>query len=171
MQRYNFFDLNTIIFSTGSNIGDRLSHLHFAENKISTYIGKIIQKSSIYESKAWGKTNQSNFLNQVLQAETNFDAFECLNLLQKIEKERHRKRKEHWGPRTLDIDILFFNDEIISSPHLTIPHPFIEKRKFVLLPLSEILSDFVHPILQKNIKLLLKNCKDKTHIELYNNGL
>lgn len=171
MQRYNFFVLNIIIFSTGSNIGNRLSHLQFAEIEISKSIGKIINKSSIYESFAWGNTNQDNFLNQIIVAETNFNAFECLKLLQKIEKDRLRIRKKHWGPRTLDIDIIFFNNEIISSQHLTIPHPFIEKRNFVLLPLSEILSDFVHPISNKTINELLNKCKDKTHIELYNNGL
>lgn len=163
--------MNRIIFSIGSNIGDRFSHLLFAEKELSNKIGKILNKSKIYESKAWGKTNQADFLNQILKIETKKTAFECLKTLQKIEVNRQRIRKEHWGPRTLDIDILFFNDEIINTKNLKIPHPFLEKRKFVLLPLGEIFNDYIHPVLQKDIGELLTNCKDKTHIELYKNGL
>ena len=171
MQRYKFYTLNIIIFSTGSNIGNRLSHLLYAEKEISLKIGEISKISSVYKSKAWGKTKQEDFLNQVIEVRTNFNALKCLNIIQKIETDRFRVRNEHWGPRTLDIDILFFNNEIINLPNLIIPHPFIEKRIFVLLPLSEILSKSVHPISQKTIKELLTNCKDETHIELYNNGL
>lgn len=163
--------MNTIIFSIGSNIGDRLSHLQYAVTSLGIKIGEVNKKSSIYESKAWGFTQQKDFLNQVIEIKTKKNVFECLELLQKIEKSRFRERKIHWGPRTLDIDILFFNNEIIKSTKLTIPHPFIEERIFVLLPLNEILKDFIHPIFNKNINFLLKNCKDKSSIELFTNGL
>lgn len=163
--------MNTIVFSTGSNIGDRSSHLDFAIEEIINKIGKVISVSNVYESEAWGNIDQQNFLNQVIVVETKLTAFKCLEVLQVIEKERFRQRIEHWGPRTLDIDILFYNQEIINSHKLIIPHPFIEKRLFVLLPLSEILGTFIHPILKVDIYHILTNCKDGSEVELYNNGL
>ena len=95
------------------------------------------------------------------------DPFECLKIIQEIEKERDRKREIHWGPRTLDIDILFYNQEIINTHQLIIPHPFIEKRLFVLLPLSEILAEYHHPILNDRILNILAHCEDKTNVVLY----
>ena len=89
------------------------------------------------------------------------------NNIQEIENSRDRKREIHWGPRTLDIDILFYDQEIINTPKLIIPHPYIEKRLFVLVPLSEILAKYVHPILNESILNILKNCDDKTNVVLY----
>ncbi len=166
MQIYKIKALNTIIFSTGSNIGDRLSHLKYAENQLAR-VGVVTAVSSVYESKAWGETDQQDFLNQVLSIETNLSAIEVLDVIQVIEKERLRKRKKHWGPRTLDIDILFFNNEIINSQRLVIPHEFIAERLFVLLPLSEIIGDYKHPVLNKTIKQILTDCKDVSEIQLY----
>jgi len=170
LQRYKIKALNTIIFSTGTNIAKRIDHLKHAENEMHR-IGEIINISSVYESKAWGETNQQDFLNQVIHVETKLTAIECLDIIQLIEKERLRERKKHWGPRTLDIDILFFNNEIINSKRLIIPHAFIAERLFVLLPLSEILETFIHPVLGKEIKHLLTECKDESEIKLYKKAI
>tara|TARA_B110000914_G_C15374384_1_gene404665 strand:+ start:212 stop:706 length:495 start_codon:yes stop_codon:yes gene_type:complete len=158
--------LNTIIFSTGSNLGNRQSHLEYALAALSS-IGKVIDYSNIYESEAWGNVPQQNFLNQIIVVSTNIEPLECLKNIQEIENSRDRKREIHWGPRTLDIDILFYDQEIINTPALIIPHPFIEKRLFVLVPLSEILAKYVHPILNESILNILKNCDDKTNVVLY----
>ena len=163
--------MNTVIFSTGSNIGDSFSHLKFAEENIEKSIGEITHISKVYISEAWGNTEQQEFLNQVIVVNTKFSALQCLNRLQKIENERDRSREIHWGPRTLDIDILFFNEKIINTHKLTIPHPFIEKRLFVLLPLNEIYSSYIHPTLNKSIKQILTDCKDKSKVVAYKNGL
>lgn len=158
--------MNTIIFSTGSNIGDRLSHLEYAQKEL-TRIGEIIDHSNIYESEAWGNTDQQNFLNQVIVVSTQFTPAECLKEIQKIENERERIREIHWGPRTLDIDILFYNQEIINTHQLIIPHPLLQKRLFVLVPLSEILAEYVHPILKDNVLNILEKCDDKTKVVLH----
>lgn len=130
-------------------------------------IGKLDKQSSVYETKAWGKTDQRNFLNQILSFDTALDASSCLKIAQDIELERHRTREIHWGPRTLDIDILFFNQEIINLKTLIIPHPLLTERRFVLLPLSEIYPDLVHPVSGKNIKHLLTVCKDNSKLVRY----
>ncbi|MFT4644134.1 MAG: 2-amino-4-hydroxy-6-hydroxymethyldihydropteridine diphosphokinase [Planctomycetota bacterium] len=166
MQRYKFKTLNTIIFSTGSNLGNRQSHLDYAKKELAR-IGEIIDYSSIYESEAWGNTDQQNFLNQIIVVSTKLTSLECLIALQEIENERDRIREIHWGPRTLDIDILFYDQEIINTHKLIIPHPFIEKRLFVLLPLSEILSEYIHPVLNKNITEILNQNTDKSKVILY----
>lgn len=159
--------MNTIIFSTGSNIGKRPYHLKFALKMLEKRIGKLLKKSAIYETKAWGKTDQRDFLNQVVSFETDQDVESCLKILQEIEIERLRTRKTHWGPRTLDIDILFYNQEIIETKKLIIPHPFLSERRFVLLPLSEIYPDWVHPVSGKKIKHLLTVCKDNSKLVRY----
>ena len=162
--------MNTILFSTGSNIGNRPSHLKYALKMLEKRIGKVVSKSDVYISEAWGETEQRDFLNQVIEVETELGAIECLDIIQNIEKERLRTRKKHWGPRTLDIDILFYNQEKINSHRLIIPHPFLAKRLFVLLPLSEILPDFIHPVSKKSISTLLSNCEDKSKLTKYLNG-
>lgn len=163
--------MNTIIFSTGSNIGKRPWHLKFALKMLEKRIGKVVSKSSIYQSEAWGLEAQRDFLNQVIIIQTKLSATECLEILQDIENQRFRARKIHWGPRTLDIDILFFNQEIINSQTLIIPHPFLQNRLFVLLPLSEIFPDFVHPISGYSIKQLLTKCTDHSKVTRYKNGI
>lgn len=159
--------MNKILFSTGSNIGNRPSHLKFALKMLEKRVGKLQKASEVYETQAWGNTDQRNFLNQVLSFETELSAAKCLVVLQAIEHERLRVREKHWGPRTLDIDILFFNQEIIETKNLIIPHPLLSARRFVLLPLSEIYPDMQHPALGKSIKELLTACKDKTKLISY----
>jgi 2-amino-4-hydroxy-6-hydroxymethyldihydropteridine diphosphokinase len=129
-------------------------------HKVEDDIGKIITASSIFETTAWGNENQNNFLNSVIEIKTPFDAFTILQKSQEIENNLGRERSDKWGERTIDIDILFYNNKIINTKELTIPHPLIQKRKFVLVPLSEIAPSYKHPILRKNISTLLSECKD-----------
>ena len=152
--------MNTVYIQLGSNIGERESFITKSMHKVEDDIGKIITASSIFETTAWGNENQNNFLNSVIEIKTPFDAFTILQKSQEIENNLGRKRSDKWGERTIDIDILFYNNKIINTKELTIPHPLIQKRKFVLVPLSEIAPNYMHPILKKNISTLLSECKD-----------
>ncbi len=140
----------------------------FIETKqlIEKNIGLISKSSSLYKTAAWGETNQSDFLNQVILVATNLSPIELLNKCMEIEKHLGRVRtdKNKWRERIIDIDILFYNSETITLPNLEIPHPQIAYRKFILTPLREILPNLVHPILKKTIKNLEKNCNDKLNV-------
>lgn len=157
--------MNYAYLLTGGNIGNRLKSLESALRNIETEAGHVLKKSSLYETAAWGVTDQAPFLNQVLFVSTLLDASELLQTLLKIELDSGRKRTQKMGPRTIDIDILFYNNEIISLPDLTIPHPQIANRRFVLAPLNEIAADFVHPVLHKNISELSDTCSDKLEVK------
>jgi len=152
---------STVYLHVGSNIGDRLGNLLKAKFSIQRKIGHIQILSQVYETEAWGKTDQTAFYNQVLLVRTEMTAHQVLDTIHEIENQLGRQRKEHWGPRTIDIDILFFENEIINTQKLTLPHPRLHERNFVLVPLMEIASDFTHPILNKNIKELHELCPDK----------
>ena len=152
---------------TGGNVGNRLVNLQHARDKIQEYAGEVLKESDIYETAAWGFLEQPSFLNQVLLISTHFKAEELLEKLLMVELELGRKRIQKMGPRTIDIDILFYNNEIISSPNLTIPHPQIANRRFVLTPLNEIASDFVHPIFKKTVGQLLAVCADGLEVLKY----
>jgi 2-amino-4-hydroxy-6-hydroxymethyldihydropteridine diphosphokinase len=127
---------------------------------INQEIGPIQLTSSIYETAAWGNTKQPDFLNQALFLHTQLDASSLMNKLLDIEISMGRKRDIPMGPRTIDLDIIYYNDLVISNELITIPHPKIAARKFVLMPLVEIASDFIHPILNKSNEVLLKDCGD-----------
>jgi len=142
-------------------MGDKLGYLLKAKFSIQRKIGHIQTLSQVYETEAWGKTEQATFYNQVILVRTEMTAHEVLNTIHEIESQLGRQRTEHWGPRTIDIDILFYENEIINTPKLTLPHPRLHERNFVLVPLMEIASDFTHPILNKNIKELHELCPDK----------
>jgi 2-amino-4-hydroxy-6-hydroxymethyldihydropteridine diphosphokinase len=159
--------MNTIFLLIGGNIGDRLSHLKMASILIQEKVGHITKASSIYESEPWGNTNQDKFLNQVLQLDTKLNAFELLVLILNIENMLGRERAEKWGERNIDIDILFFNKDIIHSPQLVIPHPHLHERRFTLLPLAEIAPHFLHPLLKINTMTMLGACTDALHVDIY----
>ena len=158
--------MNTAFLLTGSNLGNREDQLEKARKLISGQCGIISRVSSLYETAPWGKTDQPAFLNQALLLQTEFDAPRLLRELLNVENSMGRIRHEKYGPRIIDIDILFFNDEIIKLPHLTVPHPEIQNRKFALVPMNEIAPGLVHPILNKTIKNLLSTSKDKLEVKL-----
>ena len=146
----------------GSNISPRNEYLNSAKELIQREIGVIQTCSSIYESEPWGFEAENCFLNEVLIVDTDLSARALLDESQRIEKRLGRIRKSDSGyaSRTMDIDILFFDDAVLSRPGLTIPHVQIQNRRFTLLPLVEIAPDFKHPALDKSCRQLLKECKD-----------
>ena len=148
--------INKCYLGLGSNLGNKYDNLTKARKLIAENIGNIVEESTTIETKAWGNTNQDHFINQVILIESTFSAKEILKICNTIEANMGRTRTIHWGPRIIDIDILFYNDCIIDSKELTIPHPFIQEREFVLISLNEIAADFIHPKIKKTIKLLLQ---------------
>lgn len=151
--------------SLGGNIGNTLDIFQNALLAIEKKLGKIIQKSSIYQTAAWGKEDQNDFLNQVILIETSFDAKKLLDSLLTIELLFERKRIERWGPRTLDLDLLSFDNQIENSESLVLPHPRIQERKFILVPLAELNPNWVHPMLRKSVSELLDNCADQLKVK------
>ncbi len=154
--------MNKAILLIGGNEGDRIENINNAIIKLQNQLGNIIKISDNYESEPWGFEHSCNFINAVLVVETKLNANQILTIGKKIEKELGRKPKvsEHYEGRTMDIDILFFNNEIINTNELTVPHPYLHKRRFTLLPLVEIMPEYVHPLLNKNMKQLLNDCND-----------
>ncbi|MBA4850239.1 2-amino-4-hydroxy-6-hydroxymethyldihydropteridine diphosphokinase [Emticicia sp. BO119] len=156
--------MNQVYLGLGSNLGDRQENLELACTRIFKTIGATVAQSSIYETAAWGLKEQNDFLNQVICINTEYEAVEVLTKVLAVEQSMGRIREVKWGARTIDIDILYFNDEIINLAHLTIPHPFIQERRFVLTPLAEVAPDFVHPQLQQTNATLLANCADTSEV-------
>jgi 2-amino-4-hydroxy-6-hydroxymethyldihydropteridine diphosphokinase len=144
----------------GTNLGDRKKNLSIARNAIEVSVGTVLKASSIYQTAAWGKTDQPDFLNQALEVQTALSAEDVLAEILKIEGAMGRKRDQHWGERIIDIDILLFERKIMSSSALTIPHPQLQNRRFALEPLAEIGSDVIHPLLQLTIQEMLAQCSD-----------
>ena len=161
--------MNTAYLLTGGNMGNREENLAIAYNHIAVQCGNIINSSSVYETAAWGKTDQPAFLNQALEIQTALTPRQLLKKILNIEKQTGRIRKEKYGPRIIDIDILLFNDEIHKFPLLQIPHPELQNRRFVLVPLAEIASEIIHPGLKKSIEELLAICPDKLKVSRLKN--
>lgn len=153
----------------GGNLGDRVAYLNQAKSLLSLRSGRISAVSGIYETAAWGITDQEAFLNQAILLETALNASELMQTLLHAENEIGRIRTEKYGPRIIDIDILLFNDEIIHQPDLKIPHPELANRRFALEPLNELAPSFIHPVLKKSIGELLKICPDTLPVALYEN--
>lgn len=138
----------------GSNMGDSKAFIEEAIQSINDDYTKVKNIAKFYKTKAWGFKEQDDFLNTAIEVETTYNPKGLLRHLQKIENELGRERKVHWGPRTIDIDILFYDDDKIYKEDLIVPHPYIEQRKFVLEPLCDIAPHFIHPIKNKSIKTL-----------------
>lgn len=144
----------------GSNIGERFPYILEAFDKIEVAIGPILESSSFYETEAWGLKNQSDFINIAIKVETYLSPTLLLQSIHKIEQSLFRKRVIEWGERTIDIDIILYDDLVIDMPDLTIPHRWMHKRNFVLIPMEELDQDLMHPIFQKSIKTLASECED-----------
>jgi 2-amino-4-hydroxy-6-hydroxymethyldihydropteridine diphosphokinase len=145
---------------TGGNLGDREENLEKAAAFIEERCGKILRRSGLYETAAWGIENQPDFLNQVLELETTLSPEELLNCLLDIEQEMGRIRVEKFGPRTIDLDILLYGSHIVQTAVLAIPHPRIAERRFVLEPLSELIGDQSYPGTGVRIQEMLRQCPD-----------
>jgi 2-amino-4-hydroxy-6-hydroxymethyldihydropteridine diphosphokinase len=149
----------------GGNVGDRHQNLERARQLIEAKAGKLLDQSAIYETEAWGKQDQPPFLNQVLRVETALEPHTLLQAILQAELDMGRQRDERYGPRTIDIDILLFNDLILDTRQLTIPHPQLHLRRFALMPLAEIAATEIHPVFKKSIDELLLECPDKLGVK------
>ena len=157
--------MNTVYLLLGSNMGDSEKMLAVATNMIEKNIGKLSKSSSIYRTAAWGNEDQPDFLNQIIIVSSSLFSSNILKEMFGIEKEMGRVRTTKNAARVIDIDMLFFNDEIIQTEKLTVPHKQIQNRRFVLVPLAEISPDFQHPILKKSSLELLSVCSDKLNVQ------
>jgi 2-amino-4-hydroxy-6-hydroxymethyldihydropteridine diphosphokinase len=156
--------ITQLFLSLGGNLGNTREIFEGAYPLIEKKIGKISVYSSIYQTEAWGPIQQSDFLNQVILVSTVLKPEACLTELLEIEREFGRERKERWGPRTLDLDILYYGDVIIAESDLSIPHPRIPERKFILTPLAEIAPLFEDPVSRKSMVTLLADCTDNSQV-------
>jgi len=156
--------MNKAYLLTGGNMGNREKNLARAKKLISEQAGKVTRASALYETAAWGKTDQPSFYNQALELETTLPPKDLLKLLLEIEKKLGRQRDEKYGPRTIDIDILLYGDQIFNDPQLRIPHPELQNRRFALTPLAEIGPGLVHPVFKKSITELLAICSDTLEV-------
>ncbi|HEM6115768.1 2-amino-4-hydroxy-6-hydroxymethyldihydropteridine diphosphokinase [Streptococcus pluranimalium] len=138
--------MTVVYLSLGSNLGDKLAYLKQAIQRLSQLPKtRFVKASSFFQTAAWGKTDQDDFINAVVQLDTDLEALELLYQCQEIEMDLDRVRHEHWGPRTIDIDILLYGEATYHSPELIVPHPYMMERAFVLVPLAELTEDFVIP--------------------------
>jgi 2-amino-4-hydroxy-6-hydroxymethyldihydropteridine diphosphokinase len=155
-----FTSMNQAYLLIGGNLGNREENIARAVKEIGDRCGQIKKTSAIYETAAWGKTDQPDFLNQVLLIETEKFPGDLLDQLLSAELDMGRFRNEKNGPRIIDMDILFYNDEIIDENTLQIPHPRLAERRFALVPMAEIDGEKIHPVLGRTIDELLADCPD-----------
>ncbi len=159
--------MESIVLLLGSNLGKRKYHLGRARKRIELALGPIYEQSSIYETEAWGMSEQtSSFLNQVIITRSAVSPETVLEIIERIEDKPESKNDKTYRSRLLDIDILFYGNRVIHEDHLHIPHPLIPKRNFVLVPLLEIMPEFVHPELNQTIKSLYDQTDDDCKVSL-----
>ena len=150
----------------GGNLGNREENLRKAIELTTANIGEIESISSVYETAAWGKTDQPSFLNQAISVKTHLTAIEVLDKALEIEQMLGRIRKEKWGERLIDIDLILLGNEVVDIENkLQLPHPQMQNRKFVMAPLAEIAPDIVHPVLGKTISEIFENLTDNLEVK------
>ena len=162
--------MHNCILHLGSNVGFPQYNLELAEVLVWNYIGEIKTKSKLYQTAPWGYHDQSDFLNCAYWVLTDKSAEEVLSEAQMIEQRMGREKTLKWGPRLIDIDIIFFDEQIIENDNLIIPHPEITNRNFVLVPLMDICPDWIHPTKAKTIRAILNECKDQSQVTLWIDG-
>lgn len=156
-----------VILLFGGNEGHTAKIFAEAETKIQSGIGRVIKKSQYYQTGAWGPVPQQDYLNCALVIETIFTPLSVLHKILDIELQMGRQRTVKYGPRTIDIDMLFYGHAVMNHPQLILPHPHIAERRFVLVPCNEIMPGFTHPVYRKTITTLLNNCKDTLAVKLW----
>lgn len=154
--------MTKIYIALGTNLGDRVANLRAAIESLVPDV-KVLRESTIYETPPWGYTDQPAFLNMVVEAESSLRPGALLDYLKKREDELGRVKNFRYGPRHIDLDILFYDDLIYEDERLQIPHPRLHERAFVLVPLADLAADFVHPVLGREVKSLLSEV-DSTKI-------
>jgi 2-amino-4-hydroxy-6-hydroxymethyldihydropteridine diphosphokinase len=152
--------MNELYLGLGSNEGNRAVNLALVLRLLSRRIGLVTKESTVYETEAWGKTDERPYYNQVVLVKTTLSALNAFRECQIIEQKMGRVRKNKWGARIMDIDVLYFNDEVVNSEELTIPHALLTERRFVLTPLVEVAPQKKHPVLGKTQSELLEACTD-----------
>jgi len=150
----------TVYIGIGSNIGDRRANCVHAVKLMNESGIMVTKESSLYETKPWGLKEQPMFINMAVIAETDLTPERLLTVLKCIEKKMGRQKTACWGPRCIDLDILFYEDSIITERDICIPHPLLHQRDFVLLPLSEIAPDKWHPVLKKTVRQLTEELQN-----------
>jgi len=157
--------IDGIYLLLGTNLGDKKYNLSQAKALINKQVGVIINQSNTYETAAWGITEQPSFLNAVIEIKSELTPEQMLLKINEIEAEMGRVRKEKWGERLIDIDILYYQHQIHTSDELQIPHPGIPYRRFTLIPLVELNAEFIHPVLNKTNQQLLEQCEDSLEVK------
>jgi 2-amino-4-hydroxy-6-hydroxymethyldihydropteridine diphosphokinase len=165
--------MSSVYLIFGSNLDNRLEFLEKAKLLVQQRAGNISKSSAVYDTEPWGFVHENTFLNQVVVIHTELSPFTLLAELKKVETllGRINKESDRYAARTIDIDILFYDDLVINTSELAIPHLKIEKRRFVLEPLMEIAADFIHPVLKKTVEQLLKECEDHSLVSKTNLNL
>jgi 2-amino-4-hydroxy-6-hydroxymethyldihydropteridine diphosphokinase len=154
-----------VFLGLGSNVGDRLGFLQVAISELQRVAGiKVAKRSSIYETEPVGKKDQPDFLNMALELECKLEVTDLHSKCKEIERRVGRSTGERWGPREIDLDLLYYGDAIISGSRLTVPHPEIASRKFVLVPLAELADAFIDPVRGQTIGELLESCPDTSRV-------
>jgi 2-amino-4-hydroxy-6-hydroxymethyldihydropteridine diphosphokinase len=157
----------TALIGTGSNLGDREQQLRQALQWTAEEVGEIVRTSALYQTSPWGNIDQPDYLNQVWQIRTSLEPFRLMEKLLELEKRAKRERKEKWGARTLDLDLLFYEDYIIRTDALELPHPRLHLRNFVLIPLEEIAPEWEHPVFKKTIAQLREESQDEEEVRVW----
>jgi 2-amino-4-hydroxy-6-hydroxymethyldihydropteridine diphosphokinase len=160
--------MKSVFLGIGSNLGNREINMQQAIEHVGKRVGEVFRTSAIYETEPWGFQSDDAFLNMVIAVETQSNPHDLLSEILNIESSLGRVRnKVHYSSRIIDIDILLYEDVVLSEPDLTIPHALLHKRRFVLIPLCELASDLVHPVLKKTFRELLDACEDSSNVKLF----